>query len=112
MSKIYHKGGWLEDVLTLIHYYMDYAIPVLVVCCFPIWVLPYLIFLTFERTVNVARYLQAVCWYFTNPTHSKILYYAILKGNGRYLREDCQEVLIYQFYDYTARSMLRPIQDL
>ena len=29
--------------------------------------------------------------------------YAVLKGNGRYLREDCPDTLKKQFYDYTSR---------
>jgi len=38
------------------------------------------------------------------PNTPPQLAYALLKGNGQYLRDKQETVLIRQFYDYTSRS--------
>ena len=34
------------------------------------------------------------------------LAFALVKGNGRYLKKNTENVLINQFYDYTSRSTI------
>lgn len=41
-----------------------------------------------------------------HPNLPPTLAYAILKGNGQYLRDQHEAVLTRQFYDYTSRSKM------
>ncbi len=75
-----------------------------VVFFFPFWLPIYLCFTSTTRTFNliknVIRFTTSI-WY-ESPTEP--LPYAILKGNGKYVKDHDENVLINQLYDYTVRS--------
>ena len=68
------------------------------------WLPFYLIFTSTSRTIksikNIYHFLFSLIA--VGPTDQ--LQYALLKGNGKYLKTDHPAVFTHQFYDYTARS--------
>lgn len=82
---------------------MDYWLPALIFITLPLWFLPAI-------TAYLSWKLYSVCRCFLKIGNDLIsncstaeFSYAVLKGNGRYLREDCPDTLKKQFYDYTSR---------
>lgn len=100
-----HKLNPIWGLVQLAHAYMDYWMPCLVVLTFPFWLLPVLTFLFLSKTLSFLRYLFTMVQSVMNPHQIPEVGYAILKGNGRYLREDSDKVLVNQFYDYTVRRI-------
>lgn len=84
---------------------MDYWIPVCVLISFPVWILPGILYYLTHKILQGWRCAVAVSKTFMNLKPEKMeLSYAILRGNGRYLREESENVHKKQFYDYTSRS--------
>jgi len=112
MDRIDHKNNYLYSLLLLIYTYMDYWIPCIVIFTFPLWIFPYLLFLIFSKTISIIRYVYTIGVSLVRPVNLCQLYYAVLKGNGRYLKEDCKDVYTQQLYDYTARRTTKITQVL
>ena len=92
-----------EKAFLLLHAYMDYIIPVAVLLTFPLWILPALIYYTNYKLFQIAKCILRMGNHIVGNPHPQQPAYAILKGNGRYLREDSENVHKKQFYDYTSR---------
>jgi hypothetical protein len=86
MSKIFNKNIYLEYIINNLHKSREYLIPIIVILTLPLWAIPYLIFIAIDKTINIIKYLHTAFAFLINTTHSAPLHYAILKGNGRYLR--------------------------
>jgi len=82
------QTNYLKKIIALIYNYMDYWIPCIVVCSFPLWLFPYLLFIAASKTYSLWSYIFKTVFAIVTPISSPPLYYAILKGNGRYLRDN------------------------
>lgn len=56
------------------------------------------------KFLNFWRHFGSLAVNLIYPNTPPQLAYALLKGNGQYLRDKGETVLIRQFYDYTSRS--------
>lgn len=112
MNRRPNKSNYLYSLLLLAYTYIDYWIPFIAITTFPLWIFPYLLFLIFSKIITILRYLYTILVSILHLNSSSHLYYAVLKGNGRYLREDCEEVFTHQLYDYTARRTTKMTQVL
>jgi hypothetical protein len=101
------ESGLIEKTLILAYRYMDYWIPVCIFLTFPIWILPGLLYYFACNLLHTCKSIKTITKALINskPATSE-LSYAILRGNGRYLREEGEDVHKKQFYDYTSRSKL------
>lgn len=71
---------------------------------FPLWMIPYFAVLLCMKFLNFWRHVGSLIGNLVYPNTPPQLAYALLKGNGQYLRDKRETVLIRQFYDYTSRS--------
>jgi hypothetical protein len=104
-----HREPLMEKVMALIILYMDYWLPLVVILTFPVWILPVLIYCLFSKLLQIFKCFLNIGNSLINATPTPDLCYAILKGNGRYLRDEGQSVHKKQFYDYTSRRISRII---
>jgi hypothetical protein len=70
-----------------LYQYMDYLVTATVVLTFFIWIGPALIYYSTTKFIQVARCILRMGNTIVNSEQREELSYAILKGNGRYLRE-------------------------
>lgn len=94
----------IRRVVMTVYLMVDRLIPYAIKLTFPLWALPVLCFMLASRTIRIWRSILEFIWSVVYPNTPPVLGYAILKGNGQYLRTNREEVLIQQFYDYTSRS--------
>jgi hypothetical protein len=99
------NSGLLENMMLLTFRYMDYWIPVCVFLSFPIWILPGVFYYLAWKVVQSWKSMVTLGRTLLFNTASSALSYAILRGNGRYLRVESEDVHKKQFYDYTSRSI-------
>lgn len=77
-----------EKALVLIYRYMDYWIPICVVLSFPIWILPALLYYLACNLLHTCNSIKLISKTLIGAkTHPSQLSYAIIRGNGRYLRD-------------------------
>lgn len=86
MNEIFNKNIYLEYTINNLHKFLEYLIPITVILTLPLWAFPYLFFFTIHKIINFIEYLHITFSFLLHSTHSSPLHYAILKGNGRYLR--------------------------
>jgi hypothetical protein len=86
MNRRANKCNYLYSLLLVVYTYIDYFIPFIVIFTFPLWVFPYFLFLSFSKIISVFRYLYLIAASIVDRSTPSHLYYAVLKGNGRYLR--------------------------
>jgi hypothetical protein len=72
-----------------VYYLVDRVIPYLVKLTFPLWVLPFLCCLFIYKTFNLWRNIFNFLFSLVSPQTSPELVFALVKGNGRYLRKNC-----------------------
>lgn len=98
-----HKYSPGSGILTLFDI-LDKTISVLLKLTFPLWVIPFLTILMLLKIANFWKHLGYLIERIMHPNLPPTLAYAILKGNGQYLRDQHEAVLTRQFYDYSSRS--------
>jgi hypothetical protein len=77
-----------EKVLGLTYRYMDYWIPICVVLTFPAWILPGLLYYLACHILNTCNSIKLISKTVIGlKTPPSQLSYAIIRGNGRYLRD-------------------------
>jgi hypothetical protein len=62
-----------------------------------------------SRTFNFIKKIIELPTSIYKPKVTEPIQYAILKGNGKYLKTDSDLVFTYQLYDYTVRSKINVI---
>lgn len=82
---------------------MDYWLPALIFLTLPLWFLPAISVYLSWKLYSICRCFLKIGNDLMSNCSSAEFSYAVLKGNGRYLREDCPDTLKKQFYDYTSR---------
>jgi hypothetical protein len=93
-----------ESGLLTFYETFDKLFSLLIKLTFPLWVFPFLTILVFLKMANLWKHLGSLVTTLFYPNCPPPLAYAILKGNGQYLRDQHPMVLTRQFYDYTSRS--------
>lgn len=83
---------------------MDIWLPLALFTTLPIWIVPALLYLLASRVLQLTRCFLRIGNNLIHHLPRDPPAYAILKGNGRYLRDDGENVHQKQFYDYTSRS--------
>ena len=91
-------------VVMAIYFMVDKMIPYLVKFTFPFWALPYLFIMGLIKMINLTKLIVTFGLSLLSPAETPKLVFALVKGNGRYLKKNSENVLIHQFYDYTSRS--------
>ncbi len=98
-------------IVMAVYFLIDKIIPYLVKITFPFWALPFISFTIAWKFIRLWKNIISFLLSLLNPDTPPTLAYAILKGNGQYLRKHSQDVLVHQFYDYTSRSKNPTIQN-
>jgi hypothetical protein len=82
----------IETIILLFYSALHFFFPLLLVLTFPFWIFPYLIACMLKKSKNLLDWALNM----KNKIQKRILgqmEYAILKGNGRYLRIQDNKVL-------------------
>jgi hypothetical protein len=93
-----------RSLVMSIYLLVDKVIPYAIKITFPFWAVPFLFFMLAWKTFRLWKHIFNFAASLLNPNSPPVLAYAILKGNGQYLRSQSEDVLTHQFYDYTSRS--------
>ena len=94
-----------HSILMTIYFMVDKIIPYLVKFTFPLWALPFLSLLALLKMFNFAKLIFTFFLSLLSASEVPKLPFALVKGNGKYLKKNDENVLIHQFYDYTSRSI-------
>ena len=89
-------------ILLLAYRYMDYWLPALLLLSLPLWLLPTATGYLFYKAHRLIKLTLKKGHELAKSDASPTLHYAVLKGNGKYLREE-EDAFVKQFYDYTSR---------
>lgn len=95
-----------ENTFFLLFAALNLFLPLIFLLTFPLWILPYFYIYCFKKAKALLGWGLGVKKRIEKRIGEEQMEYAVLKGNGRYLRLDDARVLEYQFYDYTIRSTL------
>ena len=93
-------------LVMTIYYLVDKIIPYLVKFTFPLWALPFLTGMRIIKSIHFTKLIFSFLFSLFSPAEVPKLAFALVKGNGRYLKKNTENVLINQFYDYTSRSTI------
>ena len=94
----------VNTLIMAVYLIVDRLIPYLIKLTFPIWALPVLGCMLTVKTVNLWKSIFWLLMEVASPNSLPKLVFAVVKGNGRYLRANHENVYVHQFYHYTLRS--------
>lgn len=98
------RGKWVSQLLALIYYICILFFPVMLLCISPLW-FPIYISLTIVAKILHSTYSYLKKFrFFSMVSPTSPLHYAVLKGNGKYIKSNAANCLAHQFYDYSSRS--------
>lgn len=87
-----------------IYFFVDRFIPYLIKATLPFWALPYFTCMLVLKTINLWKSIICLIFELISPSALPRLVFAVVKGNGRYLRSHNEHVYVDQFYHYSLRS--------
>jgi len=94
----------VNHLVMIVYLIVDRLIPYFIKFTFPIWALPFLGCMLTLKTINLWRNIFWLLVDLFSPNSLPKLVFAVVKGNGRYLRAHRENVYTEQFYHYTLRS--------
>jgi hypothetical protein len=94
----------VNNLVMAVYLLVDRLIPYLIKLSFPLWALPFLGCMLTIKTINLWKSIFWLLVELFSPSSLPQLVFAVVKGNGRYLRSQHENVYTQQFYHYTLRS--------
>ena len=104
MSIPHENRSKVKQFVMAIYFMVDRIIPYLVKFTLPLWAIPFITIMTFFKLFKLVKLVVLFLVSLINGRDISQMAYALVKGNGRYLKKNCEEVFVHQFYDYTSRS--------
>jgi|JI6StandDraft_1071083.scaffolds.fasta_scaffold557392_1 hypothetical protein len=76
----------IRSLVMAVYIMVDRIIPYVIKLTFPFWAFPVLCFMMASKTIRIWKSIISFVFSVLYPNSPPVLAYAILKGNGQYLR--------------------------